>query len=71
MTVKCPIAFFTRNEFQLPHLAHGDVLRNLISTRALWCGPAICSGDEKFMAMEVNRVVSHGEITNTDSDLIV
>ena len=69
--MKSPVAFFVRQELDLPHLAHSHIGRHLIPARGLGRGPAVSACDQKFMAVQMNRMVRHGQVAKADAHLVV
>ena len=71
VTMEGPIALFISEKFNLPHLTHSDIGGHLVPARGFGCRAAIRASHEKLMAVQVNRVVGHREISNTDAYFVV
>ena len=69
--MKSPVAFFVRQELDLPHLAHSHIGRHLIPARGLGRGPTVSACDQKFMAVQMNRMVRHREVAEANAHLVV
>jgi hypothetical protein len=65
------MAFLIRNKFYLTHLTNGDVSGNLLPT-ALGTGwSTVRTRYLKFYSVDVNWVISHSQIANTNPDAVV
>ena len=71
VTVKCPVAGLTGVELDRPHLAHRDIGGHFGPSRSRRGPAAIGACDDEFMAVQVNRVIGHGEIADANADTII
>ncbi len=66
-----PVAFLVGEKFDLPHLADRDIGGDLVPASALGSWPAICASDEKLVPVQVDRVVGHRQVADTNANLVV
>ena len=71
VAVKCPIAFFVCQKLDLPHLAHRNIGGDLGPARSLGGWPAIGAAHDKLMTVQMNGMIGHGEITDTNTYLVI
>src|SRR5574343_795089 len=71
VAVEGPVAFLVGEKFDLPHLADRDIGGDLVPASALGSWPAICASDEKLVPVQVDRVVGHRQVADTNANLVV
>ena len=64
VTMKCPVTRLGRIKFNRAHLADADVNGDLGPARGRWCPATIRTRHRELMSMQVNRMISHRQITD-------
>ena len=71
VAVHGPVAGLVSDKLQLPHLAHGHVGGHLGPTRRFGHGAAVGAGHLELNAMDVHRVVGHGQVAHAHAHPVV
>src|SRR5450830_1292139 len=66
-----PVAFFSGVEFDGAHLADGDVGADFGPARSRWRPATVGAGDDEFMAVQVDRMIGHGQVADADAHAVV
>src|SRR5450830_1274743 len=66
-----PVAFFGGIELDGAHLADGDIGTDFWPARSRWRPAAIGTGDDKFVAVQVDGMIGHRQVTDADAHAVV
>jgi len=68
MAVEGPVSRISRIEFEGPHLAYADIHRDFRPPLFGAQPAAVGARDKKLVAMQVERVIGHGQVAHADAD---
>ena len=67
VAVKGPVTGLVSHKVHLPHLAHRHVCCHLGPARSPGCGATVCACHLELMTVEMDGVVSHGQVAYADA----
>ena len=72
VAVEGPVAFLVCHEFDLPHLADRNIGVSPPGQRVLLAqGPPSVPVTDEFMTMQMDRMVGHRQVANSNANLVV
>ena len=70
VAVERPVAFLVGQKLDLPHLTDSDILGDFVLSCRCWRRSTIGAGHQKLVTMQMDRMIRHREVTDTNTDAI-